>query len=339
MQISSKTIVIAIILFVCAWFFVAVRSILTPFILAAIFAYILNPAVNFLENKAKLSRDFSAAIIYIIVVAILVIVATNTGIRLTRESRELGLELRRMGETMDTQLDSFPSWSAPIIKDLSGNINIANIFAPQKLWPYFSGAITGLVSFFIFLIAGFYFLQAGKKWLERLTEFLPHNDKVDVVILYKKANQVLSDYLRGQILLIVLMSSVSWLALSILQVKYALIIGIFTGFAEIIPIIGPIAAGTVAVTVAMLDGVQTFGMSPLFQGIIVAALYFLLRQIEDIFVIPHILGHATKLHPLVVLFAAIAGGHLWGILGMILAVPIAALIRIIIEYLLPKLAK
>lgn len=337
MQLSPKTIAIAIVIFVSAWFLLEVRSILAPFILAAIFAYILNPAVNFLEKKAKFTRDFSVIVIYIVVVAILIIVATNTGLRLSRESRELGFELRMLTVTMDNQLDSFPEWSAPIIKDFGNNINFANIFSPQKLWPYFSGAISGLISFFIFLIAGFYFLQGGKKWLEGLTEFFPHNDKVDIVILYKKANQVLSDYLRGQILLIILMSSVSWLALSILQVKYALIIGIFTGFAEIIPIIGPIAAGTVAVTVALFDGVQTFGMSPLFQGVTVAALYFLLRQIEDIFVIPHVLGHATKLHPLVVLFAVIAGGHLWGILGMILAVPIAALIRILSEYLLTKI--
>lgn len=338
MQLSPKAVTIAIVAFISIWLLHAVQPILSPFILAAIFAYILNPAVNFLQRKFHFSRNISVFVIYTVVVAVLIVVAANAGLRLTRESKELGIELRVMTRSIDEQLDTFPEWGKPIIKDISANINIANIFAPQKIWPYFSGAISGLVSFFIFLIAGFYFLQAGKDWLEKLAEFLPHTNKVDITILFKKANQVLNDYLRGQIFLILLMATVSWLALSFLQVKYALIIGIFTGFAEIIPIIGPIAAGTMAVVVAIFDGVASLGLPPLFQGLVVAAIYFLFRQIEDVFVIPHVLGHATRLHPLVVLFAVMAGGHLWGILGMILAVPIAALIRILLEFALSKIA-
>ena len=133
------------------------------------------------------------------------------------------------------------------------------------------------------------------------------------------------------------MATLSWIALTILHVKYALIIGIFTGFAEIVPFVGPWVAGTVAVSVSFFDGISAFGLPPIFQGIIVALVYFMLRQFEDLFVIPHVLGHATKLHPLLILFAVLAGGHLWGILGTVLAIPIAALLRIFLEYALVKM--
>lgn len=335
---NSKDIAIITLTIISLLFLFAVRSVLAPFALAAIFGYLLNPVVIFLQTRLHFSRNFSVLTIYTTVVIGLVILATNIGLHLTKESRDLGIELRLLTNAVDNQLDNLPAWSTPLIKDLSVSVNMGNIFSPAKIWPYFSGAISGLISFFVFLVAGFYFLQHGKDWLDKLGEFLPHTDKVELEILYKKITQVLSNYLRGQIFLIVLMSTVTWIALSILQVKYALMIGIFTGFAEIIPIIGPIVAGTIAVSIAAFDGVSSFGLSPVFQGLIVAAVYFLLRQIEDIFVIPHVLGHATRLHPLVVLFAVLAGGHLWGVLGMILAVPVAALIRVFYDFYLSKVA-
>ncbi|MCL5676247.1 MAG: AI-2E family transporter [Patescibacteria group bacterium] len=338
MQLSAKGITIIVVSLLVIIFLISVRSILTPFILAAVFAYILNPAVLFLKDKTHLPRRVSVVIIYTIVVAILIVLAANLGIRLTKESKELGYELRFLNKTIDTQLDSVPEWALPIITDVANSISFGSIFAPGKIWPYFSGAISGLISFFIFLVASFYFLQSGAQWMEFFQKTISVKNKIDIAILFKKINQVLGDYLRGQVFLIILMSTVSWLALSLLQVRYSLIIGIFTGVMEIVPIIGPIVAGTVAVLVAVFDGVTSFGLPPLFQGLVVAALYFLLRQTEDIFVIPHVLGHATKLHPLVVLFAVLAGGHLWGILGMILAIPVAALFRIVFDFYLSKIA-
>ncbi len=335
---TSKDIIVVTIIVVGLLFLFSVRSVLAPFVLAAIFAYLLNPVVTLLENKLRFSRSLAVLTIYTLVVAGLVIVTANLGLLLTKESRELGVELGYLSKVVDQELDNLPYGNFPMIKDLIVNTNMGNLFSPAKIWPYFSGAISGLISFFVFLVAGFYFLSEGTSWLGKLGELLPHNNKIELAILYKKITQVLSDYLRGQIFLIILMATVSWLALSVLQVKYALTIGIFTGFAEIIPLIGPLTAGTVAVLVAVFDGAQAFGLPPIFQGLTVASLYFVFRQIEDLFVIPHVLGNATKLHPLVVLFAVLAGGHLWGILGTILAVPLAALARVFYDFYLAKIA-
>ncbi|MBI3980471.1 AI-2E family transporter [Candidatus Microgenomates bacterium] len=337
MPLSQKTIILTILLAIMAIFLYSVRSILTPFVLGAVFAYILNPAVVFLEKRTKLAKGIAVLVVFFTVVILIGAISTEIGIRLAKETRDFSLESKYHNTLTNIRLENLPPWLSPSIKETIDSVNPAKIFRPDNVWPYFSGALSGIGSLFIFLITGFYFLKEGSKFVEKATSFLPNVDRVDVAILIRKINSALNNYLRGQVYLIVLMSFVSWLVLSFLGVRYAVMIGIFTGFAEIIPIIGPIVAGTVAVTVALLDGVPMFGATPFFEGLIVASAYFILRELEDIFVIPFILGRATKLHPLIVLFAVLAGGHLWGILGMIFAVPIAAIVRVSAEFLLARL--
>ncbi|MCL4415686.1 MAG: AI-2E family transporter [Actinobacteria bacterium] len=125
--------------------------------------------------------------------------------------------------------------------------------------------------------------------------------------------------------------------MSILGVKFALVLAVFSGFAEIIPIIGPITAGAVAALVVLLSGVSNFPINPIQGAAIVVAIYFFARQFEDYFIIPQVMGKITELHPLIILFAVISGGHVLGVIGLVLAVPIAGAIKILINFSLDKI--
>lgn len=338
MKITAK-IAVPLALAVAALIFLyVVRSILTPFVLAAVFAYLLNPLVILLQKRLKLPKTLSVIIIFTIVIGVVIFVSTKLGIQLSRESRELASQSSSLIVLLLNSFNTLPVWLSNWLHDAFAGLNLDSIFTPEKIWPYFAGALSRIEGLFIFLIAGFYFLKDGDRVVEKINSYFPHIDQVEVAILVRKINTALNNYLRGQVFLIILMSTITWLGLSYLQVKYALIIGIFTGFAEIVPFVGPFTAGAVAVLVAMLDGISSLGLPPLFEGAVVASMYLIFRQIEDIFVIPYVIGHATKLHPLMVLFAVLAGGHFWGILGMILAVPLTAITRIIVSYLLNKIA-
>lgn len=337
MRISQKSIIISILVIITLWFMYMVRSVLTPFILAAVFAYILSPLVSFFQNKLRFHKMVAVIFVYSGVVLVLGFISTELGIRLAMESREFSHEYKGVESILFYNLGTLPYWLRNWIMEVVRTVNTNGFFSPQKIWPYFSGALTGIGSIFVFLISGFYFLKEGDEISKKFTSLLPSINKVEVAILIKKMSMTLNNYLRGQIFLIVLMSAVSYLGLSYMGVRYALILGIFTGFAEVIPFIGPFIAGTAACLVALLDGYSSFGMSPLFEIAIIASMYFLFRQIEDIFVIPYVMGHATKLHPLIVLFAVLAGGHLWGVMGMILAVPTAAIVRLVLEYYYTKI--
>jgi predicted PurR-regulated permease PerM len=111
--------------------------------------------------------------------------------------------------------------------------------------------------------------------------------------------------------------------------RYALPIAVVTGLVEIVPFVGPVVAGTIAALFALSQG----GVN-LVVGVVV--FYVVLRQVEDQIVSPVVLGDAVELHPLVVIFAVLAGGALFGILGTLAAIPIAASIKVIIDYA-PKL--
>jgi hypothetical protein len=132
------------------------------------------------------------------------------------------------------------------------------------------------------------------------------------------------------------MSTASYIGLTILDVRYALAVAIATGFLELIPIIGPWTAGAIAVSVALFQGSAPFGWTQMTLAIVVGLMYFVLRQLEDAFVIPLVIGRIIHLHPLLVIFVVVIGTALGGILGLVLAVPIAAVIKIISIYFYGK---
>jgi predicted PurR-regulated permease PerM len=158
---------------------------------------------------------------------------------------------------------------------------------------------------------------------------IPRKDFID---LLDKVNLSLGGYLRGQILLVIIMSTATSIVLTILGVRFALVLGIITGFLELIPLIGPWIAGGLAALTAFLTGGNHFGLDPTSLALLIGLIYLSLRMLEDYLVIPQLLGRLTRLHPVIVLFAVLAGGSLAGALGFILAVPVAASLRVLLEY-------
>lgn len=321
------------------WFLFAERTVLTPFILGGIFAYIFNPVVAFISKRIKLPRALSVNILFVLLVALVIFITVITTRRVFAEIDDIQSFVGHLLLTARVQIDTLPDWLRPTVYDLLVSIQKGRGVNSSSLLPFFPQAISRIINLIIFFVSGYYFLREGNSFIEKMLTRAPKGYKVDMEILLRKISGVLGGYLRGQIFLVFLMSLTTFLSLTILGVRFALFIGIFSGFAEIIPYIGPIIAGALAVTVVLVTGNVNFGLTPVNGAIIVAIIYFILRHIEDYFVIPHVMGRITKLPPFVIFFAVVAGGHLWGILGLILAVPIAAVIKILLEYSLDQINK
>ncbi|HSW97197.1 MAG TPA: AI-2E family transporter [Candidatus Saccharimonadales bacterium] len=317
-------------LFVC--FLFIERGILRPFIIAGIFAYIFNPTVNFFSEKIKLPRIVSIVIIYALLIGLFVGLGILLTQRITAEADDIRSYANQLLYTANAQLYTLPDWLKPTVNDLLYTVRRGTFFTPTSIVPFFPQAVSRVVSFIIFIFSAFYLLKDGEMGIKRTMSFVPKYYRSDVKMLLDKINAVLGGYLRGQVFLVFLMSVFTFIALSIIGVRFALVIGIFSGFAEIVPVIGPIIAATVAIIVVLVTGTANFGLTSINAAIIVAVTYFVLRHLEDYFVIPEVMGKITKLPPFIIFFAVIAGGHLWGVLGLILAVPIAAIIKILLEY-------
>ncbi len=338
MTIRLRTVFIFLLALIGIWFVYAERAILTPFILAAIFAYIFNPTVNFFSDKIKLPRTVSVIIIYLLIIAIVVAAATILTRQILAESTDIRDYITALLASAKEQLNSLPDFIKPTVYDFLLSLQKPKLVGSASLLPFFPQALSRIVSFLIFVFSGYYFLQEGGAMFEKALTYLSPEYKVDVEILLRKINSVLGGYLRGQMFLVFLMSLVTFLALSILGVRFALLLAIFSGFAEIIPVIGPITAGALATIVVLVTGTVNFGLTPVAGGIAVVILYFVLRHAEDYFVIPQIMGKITKLPPFIIFFAVIACGHLWGLMGLILAVPIAAILRLLLEFFTDQLS-
>ncbi len=318
------------------WFLYIERAILTPFILAAIFAYLFNPVVNFFSNKIKLPRTISIIIIYVLIISVVVFSSITLTKRILDESYELTQSAKSLSLAAQQQIALLPDWIRPSVTDTIYSLEKTRLFTSASDLSFFPKAFSGIISLIIFLFSAFYFLKEGKVMKEKFLTFMPSEYKFEVEILLRKINTALSSYLRGQIFLVLLVSTVLFISLSALGVKFALILAIFSGFAEIVPIIGPIVAASVAAIVAFVGGTSNFSLMPFQTAIAVVIIYTVVRQLQDYLVNPYIMGKITKLHPLIILFSVLAGEHIAGIVGLILAVPVAGIIRILLDFSLDK---
>jgi predicted PurR-regulated permease PerM len=337
MTLRLRSVFLIVVGLLLAWFIYLERAILTPFVLAAIFAYIFNPVVNFFSRHLRLPRALSVLIIYLAIVVVVAMAGMAFSSRIIEESIELKQEATVITKTAQHQINSLPGWLKPAVNETLMSFEKGTFISFPSVISFVPKAFSRILSFIVFLFAAFYFLKEGRKMFDKMLNFVPNDYKIEADILIRKINSVLGGYLRGQIFLIFFVSLALFIALTILGVKFALILAVFSGFAEIVPIIGPIVAASVAALAAFIGGGSNFGLAPLQMALAVVVIYAVVRQVQDYLVNPYVMGKITKLHPLIILFAVIAGEHIAGIVGLILAVPIAGVIKIIFEYSLDKI--
>lgn len=333
MTIRFRTLFILLVSVLVLWFLYIEREILTPFILAAIFAYILNPFVDFLAEKLKIPRTLSVVLIYLILTVGVVSGGYAIGKRVIEESSQLNTFVSALVQSAYTEANKLPDWLKPSVFDTLSSLDKSKLFVvTPSLISLFPQALSRVLSFVIFLFSAFFFLKEGKNITDRLLNQIPSPYKIEVEILLRKINAVLGGYLRGQVFMILLMSSIFYIILSLFNVKFALVIAVFSGIAEIVPFIGPIVATTIAGLTAYSSQASAFGLNYFQTAIGVIVSYIVFRQVQDYFVIPYVMGKITKLHPLIILFAVIAGGHTMGLLGLLIAVPLAATVKILLDF-------
>lgn len=338
---KGKIVTLSIIAVLGLVFLFAVRHILTPFLWALMAAYILNPLVDWLKIRTRLRRGVVVLLIYLVMGALLAFGLSHLIPFLASEIQDLrmsypqiirSLQERIMEEELLASLGLMidaPTVTAAITQAL-GRI-------PQNALNIVTFTLALLVNVFVFLVVTFYLLLDSPKIVSGMFGLIPEGYRAEFVALSGKINKVLNAYIRGLLFLIVLMSTVTWIFISpILHLRYALVISLATGILEIIPIVGPVTAGAIAALVAFVQP-NVFGWSNWAFTLAVVAVYFVLRHAEDYLVIPNILGRAVRIHPLIVIFAVVAGALLGGVTGMFMAIPVVAVLRVLIEYLYNKL--
>jgi len=339
---SSTTKRVVVALFAIAGLYIVYRAgdIVRPFVWAGVLAFVLLPVVGLLERRLSLPRTAAAAVVFLGLVAviigggrILVPLAVDQVRDLQRSLPTLVANAQNtLAETADQLgLENLDE----LIVNFAGITDFSQMVARGAV-PFIVGLGHFLLELLVFLIATFFLLRDAPRLFQWFRRVLPASQRNELIPLVAQVNTLLGRYVRGQMFLIGVMSTVTFIGLSILQVPFVLLLAIMTGVLEVIPIVGPITAGAIACLVA-LGHPAPWGLSQIWYVAIVAAMYTVLRHAEDYFVIPLVIGRIVKLHPAVVIFALLTGGALYGLLGVLVAVPVAATMRLVLIYVGAKL--
>jgi predicted PurR-regulated permease PerM len=339
---SAKSIIlIVIVLFI---FFVLRYSgqIIHPFIWAIITAYLFAPLIYFLETKTRVSRIFWIMSAYIII-GVTIYWALSYAIPIANNE---------VSEIIGTGTVKGASFLGNIEKIGKGNlfgfvIDYGDVASMMRVWlsskikalalPVFFGFMERFILICAYFIITFYLLLDGEKYIRLFLLLFPAKYRRELTDVAADINETMGTYIRGQVILILIMSLASWIVLSILKVNYSLILCLATGVLEVVPVIGPLIATTLAALVAFYQPAVAWGLTNVTLTLIVIAAYFILRQIEDMIVIPNIVGKFIHVHPVIVLFAIFIGARIGGVLGIFLALPVSAVLKILFNYFYPKL--
>jgi predicted PurR-regulated permease PerM len=319
-------------------FVLHVFDIITPFIWAAVFAYVFGPLVGAAQRRSGAPRGLAVATLFAGLGLILYLLGRLLAPVLLSELAELRATFPRLVANVQEQLVNALAGSGyeGVAAGIFDQINTLAGFIGANALRVALNVLESILKVLIFVIALFYMLRDGPRLTARLAELAPGGHRAELLRLLGRINSVLGQYVRGQVVLIAIMATATTIGLSLLQVPFSFLIGLLTGVLETIPLVGPITAGAIAVLVA-LGHPAPFGWSQTSYAAIVAVMYTVFRQVEDYVVVPQVIGRIVELHPLLVIFALLAGGATAGLLGIVIAVPVAASLRLIVLYALAKL--
>ena len=326
--ILSILILLCVVGFILAYFFNhSINTIVNIIIMSFILAYTLSPIRDMFETKLKVSKRMASILVILIIVGIVttcIIVIVPA----------LFDEMDNIGNIFDN-INSF-------FEGIAGKYNFNKIPAMNviyneilekgnNIWINFSeNAVDNLIkfsdniiSFAIIPIMIYYFLCDGNKIYTKSLLLLPTEKRGITKKIIKDIDRVLTRYITSQLLLSGVIGALTFILLLIFKIKFPLWISILNAILNIIPYFGPIFGAIPAVIVALLD-------SPI-KAIWVIIGMFIIQQIEGDILAPKMTGDSTDMHPFVIIILLIAGDNFGGFIGMILAVPIAVIIKVLYD--------
>ncbi len=356
----TKIIVAIIVLLAIVFFAQRFGSLIAQLVIAAIVAYILNPVINFIDRRTKSSRGTVLIITYLLLAVVVIFAFISLGIAAVQQAGTLFEEIPGFLNSLQEDVEAFTTRTKPI--EITPSISITPYLLPwdtmleqltSMVQPVFSSGgqlvaqtLTGTISvigntLFIFILSIYIAIEIPKlgSYIGDFAQAPGYRQ--DAERLIQKFGEVWSAYLRGQVILGTTIGIIVWLGLALLGVQNSLALGVLSGLLEFIPIIGPIVGAGAAMLVAFFQPdvcqgvIQIFnqgdscGVAPWQFMLIVLLLMFIVQQLENNILVPRIVGDALDLHPLLVMLAVFMGSSLAGILGAILAAPVAATLKLI----------
>ncbi len=349
---NTKLVVALTIVVIVGALLVKFQFIISPLLIALVFAYLFHPIADFLQRRLHFSWNAAVGIIYIFIIILLLGLLTLGGVGLVQQVQSLVVILQDAIKTLPELIASISGkvyqfgpfkldFSALDLRDLSSQV--LGMVQPLlsrtgTLLGTVAGSAANFLGWTLFVILVSYFVLAESGGLrDRIITVDVPGYAEDLARLSRELGRVWNAFLRGQIIIFFLTVIVYSIVLSVLGVHYALSLAFLAGLARFVPYVGPAINWVVLVLVSYFQVYKLLGLSPFYYTLLVLIIALVIDQIFDNIVSPRILSDALKVHPAAVLVAAIVAANLFGILGVVVAAPILATATLLWKYTMRKM--
>ncbi|QWI38802.1 AI-2E family transporter [Bacillus mycoides] len=322
--------------FVFTPFVVFLKTIFFPVLLAGVLFYILHPFVSLLERKG-VSRIVSIASIYIIVLGLFVFLAVTVipiikdqvnalidnfpyfGHEIERAARKFGESnvIGRMQESLNVDF-------ANIVKDSTMNFTKSLSSVTGNVTGFLSTITEVVLTFVMVPFILFYLLKDGEQLPNHFLKFISEQRQPAAKRILDDMHYAISSYIRGQIIVSLFIGIMLLIGYLIIGIKYAVLLAILAMIVNIVPYVGPIIAITPALIIAFIDS-----PSMVLKVIIVM---MIVQLAEGKFISPQVMGKKLDIHPITIIFIILTAGNLFGIMGIILAIPGYAILKVLVTH-------
>lgn len=315
---------------------VSVLGVLAPLFIGLLIAWLFYPLVKKLEKK-HIKRGIATTLVYVVFIGIIVLILFALIPLLYTQIMELVGQLPSIGSSIQewitnifNKLESIPGIDVEAAK--LSVLEKVNLFGkgltdslPSTIVTIATSFVSGLGTFGLGLVLGFFILAGVDKPLEAVRDFLPRKAQQHFIDIAERINTTCRNFINGAIIDSFVVFVISTIALWIVGLKSPILFGLFCGITNIIPYAGPYIGGAPAVIVG-------FSQNPI-TGLLCLAAIAVIQGIEGNFFQPMIMSKTTKLHPVTILLGLLIFGHYWGMVGMIIATPVIGAIKAVMVYL------
>ncbi len=318
---------------VVAVVFYQIRNMLFPFVLSAIFAFMILPLVNRLE-RLKVGRSMAILIIFLLVfgtlgisLAFLIPIAISQIYRFVEALPEYNAQIQSFIALMESSYEqiSLPQSMRVVIDQQIRQFEVGIITTVNSIIENFFGIYRHVINFLIAPIFTFYLLKDISLVSDTFYNLFTEEGRTRTRPVMTDLNTIMRQFFRGQFLIIIIVSIMYTAFFAFVGIRYALVLGIFAGFANIVPYLGPLLGMLLPMIIASFQARELV--------YVVIFLVFVVKMFEAYVIRPWIIGaESINLHPLIIILAVLIGARFFGFAGVVFAIPLAGTIRVLIHH-------
>ncbi|MCP4424829.1 MAG: AI-2E family transporter [Chloroflexi bacterium] len=333
---TSRYFLLTLMLAGLVWFVVAAKDLIGPLVISALLAYVLNPAVKLVNEKARMPRKWVVLLVYLVSLAILVTLAVLFAPIVPEQIASLVQELQKIIIQIEEPLTQplnilgFQVSLENLVAD--PEVLSADFVRPDMIMEVVRTASENLAWILVILVTTYFIMQDWPSLRDWMLNLAPAFCADDMHRLYAEVSDVWQKYLLGQLRLMIVIGIVTGVASAAVGLPGAVAFGLLAGLLDVILTVGPTIAAIIAGLVAYFAGSTFLPVSNLWFTLIVVSIFTLIKLAEDIWLRPRIMGHTLKMHPAIVFVAIMGALALAGILVALIIIPLVRSVFIVGHY-------